>query len=241
MKYKIHNSLFIPLEAAFAHGVFKHCLKFLRKYFMLVFAQHDSDRDLLLTGFIIRNSRKSAGFTLIEMLVTISVFVTVTAVVLVNFPSFSSKIALDNLAHEVALAVRQAQVFGVSAREFGVGTGVFPTRGAHFDGVQNTTFFLFVDTDGNNKYSGTPELAETFTIGRRNYISSLCGFVTSVSSCTPLDTVDIVFTRPDPEPTILGKVDSSEALYSYTTITVSSPGGASRTIAVWSNGQIAIQ
>lgn len=172
---------------------------------------------------------------------TVSIFIIVTGVVLVNFPSFSSKIALDNLAHEVALAVRQAQVFGVSSREFGVGTGVFPTRGAHFNSAQNTTFLLFVDTDGNNKYSGASELAETFTIGRRNYISSICGFVTSTSNCTPLDTVDIIFTRPDPEPIILGRIDNSEALYSYTAVTVSSPSGADRAVAVWSNGQIAIQ
>ena len=73
------------------------------------------------------------GFTLIELLVTVSMFIIITSVVLVNFPSFSSKISLDNLAHEVALAVRQAQVFGVSSREFGVGSGIFPTHGVHFD------------------------------------------------------------------------------------------------------------
>ncbi len=183
----------------------------------------------------------SRGFSLVELLVTISIFVAVTGVVLINFPSFSSHIALDNLAHEVALAVRQAQVFGSSSREFGTGSGIFLSRGAHFDRTQNTTFLLFADADGNDLYSGESELEEMFTIGQRNYISGICGFVTSASNCTVLDTVDITFMRPNPEPTILGSVGGSGAPYSYVTITVSSSAGNTRNIAVWSNGQIAIQ
>ncbi|MBI2109178.1 MAG: prepilin-type N-terminal cleavage/methylation domain-containing protein [Parcubacteria group bacterium] len=181
------------------------------------------------------------GFSLVELLVTVSIFVIVTSIVLINFPSFSSKIALDNLAHEVALSVRQAQVFGVSSKESAIGSGIFPSHGAHFDINQNAKFSLFIDIDENNKYTGESELSETFNIQRRNYISEICGFLTSASSCTPLDVVDIVFTRPNPEPTLLGKVGVSENLYSYATITISSPSGATRSVVVWSNGQIAIQ
>ncbi|MBI2047819.1 MAG: prepilin-type N-terminal cleavage/methylation domain-containing protein [Parcubacteria group bacterium] len=199
---------------------------------------HDNINPKKLTSYKLQAHR---GFTLIELLVTVSMFIIITSVVLVNFPSFSSKISLENLAHEVALAVRQAQVFGVSSREFGVGSGIFPTHGVRFDKNQNTTFFLFVDTDDNGVYTGAQELSETFTIQRRNYISEICGFLTPTSSCTLLDTVDITFTRPNPEPSILGIVDVSQSLYSYTTITVTSPSGATQTVAVWSNGQIAIQ
>ena len=178
---------------------------------------------------------------MVELLVTISIFVIVTGIVLVNFPSFSSKIALDNLAHEIALVVREAQVFGVASKESVVGSSMFPTHGAHFDKSQNTNFILFADIDDNNKYGGPSELIETFNIGRRNYVSEICGYATSSSNCTPLDLLDLTFTRPNPEPAVVGRVGTSEALFSYATITITSPKGVSRKIAVWSNGQIAIQ
>lgn len=184
---------------------------------------------------------KNRAFTIAELLVSISIFVIITSVVLVNFPGFSSQIALDNLAHEVALAVRQAQVFGVSAKESGIGSGIFPTHGVHFENTQDNVFYLFFDLNDNNKYEGISELSETFNIQRRNYISSICGFVTPVSGCTNLATLDITYARPNPEPTILGIVGAEEAFYSYATITVTSPRGSNRVIAVWSNGQIAIK
>ncbi len=182
------------------------------------------------------------GFSLVELLVTVSIFTVITGIILINFPSFSSKIALENLANEIALAVRQAQVFGVASREFGIGSSIFPTHGAHFDSTQATTFFIYADTNDNSKYDGDAELLETFTVRRRNYISGLCGFLTSDSICTPLTKLDVTFSRPDPEPTVLGTIaNGEEANYSYATITVKSPPGNTRMVRVWSNGQIAIQ
>ncbi|MDP3726506.1 MAG: prepilin-type N-terminal cleavage/methylation domain-containing protein [bacterium] len=181
------------------------------------------------------------GFSLVELLVSISIFTIVTGIVLANFPSFSSKIALENLGHEIALTVRQAQVFGVASREFGVGSNIFPSHGVRFDSAQNTTFFLYADTDKNKKYTGTPELLETFTIRGGNHISKICGFITPSSNCTELQVLDVVFTRPDPEPTITGKIEGGEAAYSYVTVTVESRRGATSVVTVWSNGQIAIR
>jgi len=193
----------------------------------------------LYTKIHVPNPNK--GFSLIELLVTVSIFTIITGIVLANFPTFSSKIALENLANEVALAVRQAQVFGVASREFGVGSGVFPTHGVHFDKAQNTTFFLYADTNENNKYDGDAELIETFTIHRRNSISQLCGFQNINSACKKLNYLDITFTRPNPEPTIIGRVGMGNVNYSYSTITMKSPSGNTRLVTVWSNGQIAIK
>ncbi|MEK7179017.1 MAG: prepilin-type N-terminal cleavage/methylation domain-containing protein [Patescibacteria group bacterium] len=181
------------------------------------------------------------GFSLTELLVTVSIFVIVAGVVLVNFPSFSSRIALENLAHEIALVVRQAQVFGVASREFGPGSGIFPTHGAHFDISANTSFTLFADTNENGLYGGSGELIETLRIQRGNVISSLCGYATASSPCTSLDTLHITFTRPDPEARIIGSAGGSSSEYSYSTITVRSTGGNTNMVTVWSNGQIAVQ
>ena len=52
------------------------------------------------------------GFTLIEFIVIISIFSIMASVALFNFNGFRSNIALGNLANDIGLTIRQAQVFG---------------------------------------------------------------------------------------------------------------------------------
>ncbi|OJI08261.1 MAG: hypothetical protein COX02_01870 [Candidatus Vogelbacteria bacterium CG22_combo_CG10-13_8_21_14_all_37_9] len=61
-------------------------------------------------------SRKNwrAGFSLIEMLVVVSIFTIVTAVVLANLPSFRDKSSLDLVAQEIAIQIRGAQTYAMS-------------------------------------------------------------------------------------------------------------------------------
>lgn len=56
----------------------------------------------------------TAGFTLIEMVTVIAIFVVVTGIILANLPSFRSSSALDLVAQEVATQVRGAQVYAMS-------------------------------------------------------------------------------------------------------------------------------
>ena len=55
---------------------------------------------------------KHKGFTLIEFIVILSIFAIMAGVALVNFAGFRSNVGLNNLAHDIALTIRQAQVFG---------------------------------------------------------------------------------------------------------------------------------
>ncbi len=50
-----------------------------------------------------------AGFTLVEFIVIMSIFAIMVGVVLFNFASFRSRVTLDNLAHDIALSIRQIQ------------------------------------------------------------------------------------------------------------------------------------
>ncbi len=52
------------------------------------------------------------GFTLIEFVVIISIFAIMAGVALVNFAGFRTNVGLNNLSHDIALTIRQAQVFG---------------------------------------------------------------------------------------------------------------------------------
>ncbi|OHA60583.1 MAG: hypothetical protein A2556_00245 [Candidatus Vogelbacteria bacterium RIFOXYD2_FULL_44_9] len=56
----------------------------------------------------------TSGFTLIEMVTVIGIFVVVTGIILANLPSFRSSSALDLVAQEVATQVRGAQIYAMS-------------------------------------------------------------------------------------------------------------------------------
>ena len=52
------------------------------------------------------------GFTLIEFVVIISIFAIMAGIALINFAGFRSNVGSSTLAHDIALTIRQAQVFG---------------------------------------------------------------------------------------------------------------------------------
>lgn len=67
----------------------------------------------------ILRSKNSAGFTLFEMIVVLAVVSFVASVTFSSFPKMNSKLSLDLLTQDVALTIRQAQVYGTTV--FGVG------------------------------------------------------------------------------------------------------------------------
>ncbi len=142
--------------------------------------------------------KASFGFTMIELAVTISIFALVSGVMLAKYPTFSSRIVLENTAHQVALSVREAQTYGLSVKGLGGIFGVFPTYGVHFrvsgsldqDPASPKRFVLFADllpnistpTANNKIYDGASdcsvtggECVEQFTIENANSIVLLCG------------------------------------------------------------------
>ena len=60
----------------------------------------------------IKENNLKKGFTLVELLVTIVIFVIITGVVLVNSNKFDSSVLLHNFTYDVALTIKQAQTYG---------------------------------------------------------------------------------------------------------------------------------
>ena len=58
-----------------------------------------------------------AGFTLIEMLVSIGIVSLIMAVVFFNYGTFNDDLALTSAGQELSIAVRQAQSYGLSVKE----------------------------------------------------------------------------------------------------------------------------
>ncbi len=198
---------------------------------------------------------------MIELMVTVSIFVVVSSIVLANYPKFSSNITLDNLAHAVAISIRESQVFGLSVKEFGAGAGVFPGYGVSFDQNYDKSFILFADSNGDKEYSRVGgdvcvgDCLEKFSITDSNRIYTLCGdlkkdgvVVNTIEDLnTPnnncgLSNLDIAFTRPDPDATLTGtSVIWGKRNYSDAEVVVVSPKGSFKIVTVWSTGQISVE
>lgn len=81
----------------------------------------------------------SKGFTLLELIVVMAIFLIITGVVLVDIPNFREKSALELTVSEVATYIRGAQVYGAVQKG---GTGDAVSYGiALSKGVSNFSLF----------------------------------------------------------------------------------------------------
>jgi hypothetical protein len=180
-----------------------------------------------------------------------AIFVVLTGVVLANNGRFGSIIVLQNLAHDIALSIRQAQVYGIAVRRCDATTtancaGVTDefdfSYGVHFT-ESESSFELFVDVDENGSYDpGETVLATTITNGFR--VSELC--VTSALSETETcgqTELNVTFRRPEPDACIDGTFDDDDCVSEYrrARITVESNRNDTAEVLVESTGQISVQ
>lgn len=181
---------------------------------------------------------------MIELVVSTGILVVITTVVLVNHAAFGGSVLVGALAYDVGLSVRQAQVFGLSVREFGTGTGAFDLGyGVHFDIDDPTSYRIFADVDKNKTFDISDGTEEIFYIGRSFSIARICvtnvSFVELCSNTDSVSTLDITFIRPDPDAHI--RINGNAAsMYQSARIVVTSPKGKEREIIVESTGQISI-
>lgn len=199
--------------------------------------------------------RKSgAGFTLIELLVVTAIIVVVSSVVLASNNRFGGVVQLENLAYDIALSIRQAQVYGIAVQKFGsncseVGAKCYESGyGVHFNSADPDHYVLFadVDKDGFFDLADPPPDGENvppspYTIHNGFKISGLCAPQgTDAATCkqvSPVSQIDIVFIRPEPNAYITtdgGVRDSAR-------IILRSPRGDVMSIIVERNGQIAVR
>ncbi len=184
---------------------------------------------------------KQQGFTLIEMITVLGIFMVMTSIVLFNYNKFTGDTILTNMAYEVALSVREAQIYGVSVRNPNgtIGSAAFgKPYGISFVGTLtggSSMYSLFADLDNNNQYgggatcvAGAGECVTPYTLQRNVKITS----VMTSDTCTSSN-LSIVFKRPDPEPIMNGSsnIDFAE-------IELTSPTGSKRYVIIRNNGQI---
>ena len=142
------------------------------------------------------------GFSLVEMLVVLSIIVVVTLIAVMGQSTFNRSLLLTDTTYTIAFSVREAQTLGLSSRisgsVYGAGYGV------RFSTLTPTSYILFADTSpaapgstqsglclghtqpstspeshpGNCIYdqSATPaELVRTYSLSRGFNIYKFCG------------------------------------------------------------------
>ncbi len=193
--------------------------------------------------------KRQKGFTLIEMVTVLAIFGMISSVVLFNYGKFRSDTVLVNMAYEVALSIREAQIYGVGSRSAKSGaTTDFSTPYGIFleNGLTQYVLFGDIDTSGpggksDQKFTGpcdqvnNDKCVTTYTMQRGIKISSL-KIKTGSNTCSlDLNDLSIVFERPNPEP--LANADRN---YYSSVIELSSSEDIKRYVEVYSNGQIAV-
>ena len=191
------------------------------------------------------------GFTLVELLISIAIFVFMTAFLVSKYGTFNGTILTTNLAYDMAITIRQAQSYGIHVRQGPTGSfndsygAYFNTQGAGED----TKFRLFTDIGGANPtddpdfFYNAGEVLSTSNLKSGMSIKSLCAANTEgAGDATAASThsLSIVFKRPDPD-AIITVNNPGGAVMKYAKITIQSKDGVTRHVVVRSNGQISIE
>ncbi len=206
------------------------------------------------TNLKINELVKSRGLSLIEIIVAVGVMTLLMSVILYNYTTSNDNLYVSAAAQEVAIAIRQAQAFGLSVKESAVGSGLFTySFGVYFDSTvgQETTYKIFIDKCGaaNNIYdtsvscgNGTTELVETLTLRNGVKISNIC----DATNCPPgvAKKLHISFLRPNLD-SIIYFTDAANSIVSGPVSTgkimLTSPRGKTVTINVLYTGQVSIE
>lgn len=181
-----------------------------------------------------------------ELLVTTAILTMISGLILINNSKFGGVVRLESLAYDIALSVRQAQVYGIAVARYGsdVSSNYGVGYGVHFDLSSPTQFLFFGDSNLNGKYDGA-ELLKTTTVAGGYLLSQLCATTTSggidTEACDKTS-LDVLFVRPEPDGILSANGTTCYPLTCYTSVRVviQSPKGNLMSIRIDMNGQISV-
>lgn len=185
------------------------------------------------------------------MVMVLTIFGLLTAIVSYNYSTFNNQIILANLAYEVAMQVREAQVFSLGVRgsngSFNSKYGVYFTTGSG-------GFISFIDGNDNNfcnNSNGTTicdncasdsECEKVITMTRNMTISDIRVTTNEVNpingtSLGSSGKIFISFQRPYTDSLIY---DATGTEYSGVAIIIQSADGLKKAIVIRKTGQISV-
>lgn len=213
----------------------------------------------------------SKGFTIVEMLIVLAIFSVLTAIVIFNYGNFNSQTIMTNMAYEVALTTRQAQVYALGVRadqtevtdNFDNRYGVFFTNPG--EGV-GKDFIFFIDRGAaDDDYSGTEEpgicdgtggaddcfecttgdeCLERLSLTRDIYIDSILVSDSNdpFSGSTSLNQMTVTFERPNPNAIIVDPTSTAPRTeYESAAVILQNSYGNRRAVIIKETGQISVE
>ena len=199
-----------------------------------------------------QNTNHHRGFTLIEMVVSLSIFAFMTAFLLAKYGTFNQGILLTDLAYDTAITIRNAQasalnVQGVASSTY-VGKLIFSNAyGVHFGGSTPVNQFIYYVNTGvaglpSRTFAGGSQIITTYTMKTGDVISEIC--IQPESPCLSTDSVtslDIAFQRPNPDALMTAYSASvGTTSPSFAQVTIVANDGSTRYVAVRSTGEISV-
>ncbi len=182
----------------------------------------------------------SRGFTLIELMITVGIFVFMTALIMAKYNNFYSGTIFKNMVYDIAITIRQAQSYGISVKADSNSTSFNKAYGVNFSSAFPTKFTLYPysgDSNGLYAVDNVAEKAYTLKFGAsvyRKYAGS------SPSNNVEVSVLDLVFQRPNPEAVICGTINSvMNCSYKYAKIVIKL-GEITRSIEINNAGQVSI-
>ncbi len=176
------------------------------------------------------------GFSLIELITVLGIFSVLTAITVFNYTKFRSETILTNMAYEIALSIREAQIYGVSARNAkGIENPDFKLPYGILFLKDSNQYFLFADTNSDNKFTGDT-CANTSDTCITPYTMQQNITVTEIACSSNNVKGSFLFKRPNPEP--IFEINSPNDKQQ---ITISAPNGSKRYIVVYNNGQVTVE
>jgi len=204
-----------------------------------------------------------SGFSLVEFIVVIVIFSIMSSVSLFNYNQYRNTIKETNIAQDLGLSLRQAQVYGISASDQVIGAASLDQNGAadnlfsrqipditndrSIRGVvifpQTETITLYEDVNDNFVYNeNTDRIIDTRTIQDPQVDLVGVDLCDSAPNCGQIETdrVDISFRRPYPD-AYINKDGNPSQQFGYASIIIDAGGSSQSYIEVNSIGNITVK
>jgi prepilin-type N-terminal cleavage/methylation domain-containing protein len=198
-------------------------------------------------------SYSKRGFTVIELAVVSALFGLMAVVAVMGQSRLDNNLLIDNMAYEIALAIREAQVYGLATRERASGADDFNRLyGIHFE-ENSDSFFVYSKPHSSPGDSGKYDAAnsvkvDTYKLGAKMDVRQICAMSISNEWCdSNTSRVDIAFIRPNPDARFYfysdggGDFSPPGQAISSAKITIESRRGLKRSISVGLTGQINVE
>lgn len=190
---------------------------------------------------IAQKNQTNGGFGLVELMVSISIMVIVSAIIMTRQSTFNSAVLLRSQAYAVAFSLREIQLNAVSASG---SEGAFRSvLGAYFDTESsvNNHYAIFRDSNSDSVYGGTSE-----EFGIQGKLDNRFEIRAIRAGGSNIDELSVMFIRPNFDAyfyDVAGNeisVSSIEIDIARKGVTGSSPA-VLRTVEVTSTGQIDVK